>query len=60
MHVLTWSFFHSLGLKSCHSSGSLERLSQMFELPLKEVHSVVSRMIIKEELLVSNQCYIYN
>lgn len=32
---------------------SLERLSQMFELPLKEVHSVVSKMIIKEELLVS-------
>lgn len=31
---------------------SLERLSQMFELPLKEVHSVVSKMIIKEELLV--------
>ena len=31
---------------------SLERLSQMFELPVKEVHSIVSRMIIKEELLV--------
>ena len=24
----------------------------MFELPVKEVHSIVSRMIIKEELLV--------
>jgi translation initiation factor 3 subunit C len=32
---------------------SLERLSQMFELPVKEVHSIVSRMIIKEELLAS-------
>ena len=31
---------------------SLERLSDMFELPVKEVHSIVSRMIIKEELLV--------
>ena len=25
----------------------------MFELPVKDVHSIVSRMIIKEELLVS-------
>ena len=42
-------------LTSGHCAGSLERLSQMFELPLKEVHSVVSRMVIKEELLVSDE-----
>ena len=32
---------------------SLHRLSEMFELPLATVHSIISRMIIKEELLVS-------
>ena len=37
---------------------SLERLSEMFELPVKEVHSIVSRMIIKEELLV--RMYLHN
>ena len=32
---------------------SLERLSVMFELPEATVHSIISKMIIKEELLVS-------
>ena len=39
-------------LAVCVCVCSLDRLSQMFELPVKEVHSIVSRMIIKEELLV--------
>lgn len=34
---------------------SLERLSEMFSLPLSVIHSIVSKMIIKEELLVSEQ-----
>lgn len=32
---------------------SLVRLSEMFELPISNVHSIVSKMIIKEELLAS-------
>jgi hypothetical protein len=32
---------------------SLERLAEMFELPLQSVHSIVSKMIFKEEFLVS-------
>ncbi len=32
---------------------SLVKLSKMFELPLSSVHSIVSKMIIKDELLVS-------
>eukprot|EP00731_Ephydatia_muelleri_P022471 Em0015g54a len=32
---------------------SLQSLSDMFELPLKCVHSIMSKMIIKEELLAS-------
>lgn len=36
------------------NSSSLHRLSEMFELPLASVHSIISRMIIKEELLVSH------
>ena len=31
---------------------SLVSLSEMFELPLKTVHSIVSKMIFKEEFLV--------
>ena len=31
---------------------SLQWLSEMFELPMKTVHSIVTKMIIKEELLV--------
>lgn len=48
LHVHTWRDKINPLLCVC----SLERLSQMFELPVKEVHSIVSRMIIKEELLV--------
>jgi translation initiation factor 3 subunit C len=36
-----------------YDSLSLHRLSEMFELPLTTVHSIISRMIIKEELLAS-------
>ena len=32
---------------------SLEMLSQTFELPMEMVHCIVSKMIMKEELLVS-------
>ncbi len=35
-----------------YNSLSLERLAQMFELPLQLVHSIVSKMIFKEEFLV--------
>ncbi|XP_011403348.1 PREDICTED: eukaryotic translation initiation factor 3 subunit C-like [Amphimedon queenslandica] len=38
---------------SVYDSLSLHRLSEMFELPLATVHSIISRMIIKEELLAS-------
>jgi translation initiation factor 3 subunit C len=37
-----------------YDSLSLHRLSEMFELPLTTVHSIISRMIIKEELLVGH------
>lgn len=32
---------------------SLERLAEMFELPSQAVHSIVSKMIFREEFLVS-------
>lgn len=35
-----------------YNSLSLERLAEMFELPLQSVHSIVSKMIFKEEFLV--------
>ena len=38
-------------------SRSLERLSEMFELPLKTVHSIVSKMIIREEFLVGHMTF---
>ena len=34
---------------------SLERLAEMFELPLQSVHSIVSKMIFKEEFLVKKK-----
>ena len=42
-----------IGLCTVFSFLSLDRLSEMFDLPIKTVHSIVSKMIIKEDLLVS-------
>ena len=37
---------------SVYDSISLETLGDMFELPLATVHSIISKMIINEELMV--------
>ena len=51
-YVTWWS--HVSHMTHSLNSSSLHRLSEMFELPLASVHSIISRMIIKEELLVSH------
>lgn len=38
---------------SIYTSLSMQTLSEMFELPRSTVHSVISKMIINEELMVS-------
>ena len=38
---------------SVYMSLSMDVLSEMFELPKPTVHSVISKMIINEELMVS-------
>jgi translation initiation factor 3 subunit C len=39
---------------SVYDSLSLVSLSEMFELEIGVVHSIISKMIINEELMVSN------
>ena len=38
---------------SIYTSMSMETLAEMFELPRSTVHSIISKMIINEELMVS-------
>lgn len=37
---------------SIYTSMSMETLAEMFELPRSTVHSIISKMIINEELMV--------
>jgi len=41
---------------SIYDSLSMEILAEMFELPKSTIHSIVSKMIINEELMVSYAC----
>lgn len=38
----------------------METLSEMFELEIPTVHSIISKMIINEELMVSVLAYLFS
>ena len=43
---------------SVYESLSIENLAQMFELPRSQVYSIISKMIINEELMVIIKLFI--
>lgn len=53
---LNFRFFYwgdKIVLQFFHPSSSMQTLSEMFELEIPTVHSIISKMIINEELMVS-------